>query len=102
MDGVVFASSPNFFEVYDRFESSQESKDAWKNNPNAAIVGKLMAEQKGLRIGDILNTESNSMNSNGTNNWSFEIVGFYTMMKCLKMMVKPSFGLLFLLILITT
>ena len=78
MDGVVFASSPNFFEVYDRFESSQESKDAWKNNPNAAIVGKLMAEQKGLRIGDILNTESNSMNSDGTNNWSFEIVGFYT------------------------
>ena len=37
-----------------------------------------MAEQKGLRIGDILNTESNSMNSDGTNNWSFEIVGFYT------------------------
>ena len=78
MDGVVFASSPNFFEVYDRFETSQESKDALKNNPNAAIVGKLMAEQKGLRIGDILNTESNSMNSDGTNNWSFEIVGFYT------------------------
>ena len=24
MDGVVFASSPNFFEVYDRFETSQE------------------------------------------------------------------------------
>jgi putative ABC transport system permease protein len=78
MDGVVFASSPNFFEVYDRFETSQESKDALKVNPNAAIVGKLMAEQKGLRIGDILNTESNSMNSDGTNNWSFEIVGFYT------------------------
>ena len=78
IDGVVFASSPNFFEVYDRFETSQESKDALKNNPNAAIVGKLMAEQKGLRIGDILNTESNSMNSDGTNNWSFEIVGFYT------------------------
>ena len=78
MDGVVFASSPNFFEVYDRFETSQESKDALKNNPNAAIVGKLMAEQKGLRIGDILSTESNSMNSDGTNNWSFEIVGFYT------------------------
>ena len=51
IDGVVFASSPNFFEVYDRFETSQESKDALKNNPNAAIVGKLMAEQKGLRIG---------------------------------------------------
>ena len=78
MDGVVFASSPNFFEVYDRFETSQESKDALKNNPNAAIVGKLMAEQKGLRVGDILSTESNSMNSDGTNNWSFEIVGFYT------------------------
>ena len=78
MDGVVFASSPNFFEVYDRFETSQESKDALKNNPNAAIVGKLMAEQKGLRIGDILNTESNSMNSDGTNNRTYENDGFYT------------------------
>jgi putative ABC transport system permease protein len=78
MDGVVYASSPNIFEVYDRFEASQESKDALRNNPNAVIVGKLMAEQKGLRVGDILNTESNSLNSDGTNNWSFEIVGFYT------------------------
>ena len=37
-----------------------------------------MADQKGLRIGDRLNTESSSLNIDGTNNWSFEVVGFYT------------------------
>ena len=35
-----------------------------------------MADQKGLRIGDRLNTESSSLNIDGTNNWSFEVVDF--------------------------
>lgn len=78
MEGVAYAVSPNFFDVYDRFETSPEAELALQNNPNAAIVGKLMADQKGLRIGDRLNTESSSLNIDGTNNWSFEVVGFYT------------------------
>ena len=57
MDGVLYAASPNFFDIYDRFETSEEALLAFKNNPNAAIVGQLMADQKGLRIGDKLNTE---------------------------------------------
>ena len=48
------------------------------SNPNAAIVGKLMADEKGLEIGDILAIKSNSLNSDGTYNWSFQVVGFYT------------------------
>ena len=36
-----------------------------------------MADQKGLKVGDRLNTKSNYTNSDGTNDWSFEIVGFY-------------------------
>jgi putative ABC transport system permease protein len=77
MDGVLYAASPNFFDIYDRFETSEEALLAFKNNPNAAIVGQLMADQKGLRIGDKLNTKSNSLNSDGSYNWSFEVVGFY-------------------------
>ena len=37
-----------------------------------------MAETRGLEIGDILAIESNSMNSNGSYDWSFQVVGFYT------------------------
>ena len=33
-----------------------------KNNPNAAIVGKLLADQRGLKIGDRLNSKSNYKN----------------------------------------
>ena len=78
MDGVVYATSPNFFDVYDRSETSDESKLAIKTNPNAAIVGQLMADQKGLKIGDIIYTKANSLNTDGSYNWSFEVAGFYT------------------------
>jgi putative ABC transport system permease protein len=78
MDGVVYAVSPNFFEVYDRFETDEEALAAMNSNPNATIVGKLMAETKGLEIGDILPIKSTSMNSNGSYDWSFQVVGFYT------------------------
>ena len=78
MDGVVYAVSPNFFEVYDRFVTDDEALAEMIRNPNATIVGKLMAETKGLEIGDILAIKSNSLNSDGTYNWSFQVVGFYT------------------------
>ena len=78
MEGVAYAVSPNFFDVYDRFEATEQAILALKSNPNATIVGQLMADQKGLRIGDRLNTESSSLNIDGTNSWSFEVVGFYT------------------------
>ena len=77
MEGVAYAVSPNFFDVYERFEATEQAILALKSNPNATIVGQLMADQKGLRIGDRLNTESSSLNIDGTNNWSFEVVGFY-------------------------
>lgn len=77
MDGVTFAASPNFFDVYTRLHTSEEAKLAMLNNPNAVIVGQLMADQQGLKVGDRLNTKSNYTNSDGTNNWSFEVVGFY-------------------------
>ena len=78
MDGIVYAVSPNFFEVYDRFVTDEEALAKMISNPNAAIVGKLMADEKGLEIGDILAIKSSSMNSDGTYNWSFQVVGFYT------------------------
>ena len=78
LDGIVYAVSPNFFEVYDRFVTDEEALAKMISNPNAAIVGKLMADEKGLEIGDILAIKSSSMNSDGTYNWSFQVVGFYT------------------------
>mgnify|MGYP000865458704 FL=1 len=78
MDGIVYAVSPNFFDVYDRFVTDEEALAEMISNPNATIVGKLMAEKKGLEIGDILAIKANSMNSDGSYNWSFQVVGFYT------------------------
>lgn len=78
MDGVVFASSPNFFDIYTRFQASDEAKQALKSSRSSTIVGKLMAEKKGIKIGDKLSFKSTSMNQDGSYNWSFDVVGFYT------------------------
>ena len=81
MDGVVFAASPNFFDVYTRFATTDEAEEALKSTQSAAIVGKLMAKEKGIKIGDKLSLKASSMNSDGTYNWSFDVVGFYTVDK---------------------
>tara|TARA_Y100001970_G_scaffold238574_1_gene299888 strand:- start:2606 stop:3640 length:1035 start_codon:yes stop_codon:yes gene_type:complete len=78
MDGVVYAVSPNFFEIYDRFVTDEKALAEMINNPNATIVGQLMADTKGLEIGDILAIKSTSMNSDGSYDWSFQVAGFYT------------------------
>ena len=78
MDGVLFASSPNFFDIYTRFQAPDEAKQALKSTRSSTIVGKLMAEKKGIKIGDKLSFKSTSMNQDGSYNWSFDVVGFYT------------------------
>jgi len=47
MDGVVYAVSPNFFEVYDRFEADAKALAGMNSNPIAVIVEKLLDDKKG-------------------------------------------------------
>jgi len=41
----------------------------------------LLADQKGFKIGDKVRIKANSRNEDGTFNWEFDVVGFYTVAK---------------------
>ena len=77
-DGVVFAVDENYFDVYDRFQTTDEYREAMRLRPDGVLVGKLLAEQKGFKIGDKVRIKSLSMNEDGSYDWEFEVVGFYT------------------------
>tara|TARA_B100000029_G_C17509023_1_gene935560 strand:+ start:214 stop:1365 length:1152 start_codon:yes stop_codon:yes gene_type:complete len=80
-DGIVFGVDENFFDVYQRFQATEEFRQAMRSRPDGALVGKLLAEQKNFKIGDKVRVKSNSKNEDGTLNWEFEVVGFYTVAK---------------------
>jgi len=80
-DGVVFAVDENFYDVYGRFQATEEYQQAMRLRPDGALVGRLLADQKGFKIGDKVRIKANSRNEDGTFNWEFEVVGFYTVAK---------------------
>jgi len=77
-DGIVFAVDENFYDVYGRFQATEEYQQAMRLRPDGALVGRLLADQKGFKIGDKVRIKANSRNEDGTFNWEFEVVGFYT------------------------
>ena len=77
-DGVVFAVDENYFDVYDRFQTTDEYREAMRLRPDGVLVGKLLAEQKDFKIGKKVRIKSHSMNEDGSYDWEFEVVGFYT------------------------
>jgi len=77
-DGVVFAVDENYFDVYKRFQVTDEDREAMRLRPDGVLVGRLLAEQKAFKIGDKVRIKSHSMNEDGSYNWEFEVVGFYT------------------------
>ena len=40
-DGIVFAVDENFFDVYDRFQTTDEYRKAMRVRPDGVLVGKL-------------------------------------------------------------
>jgi putative ABC transport system permease protein len=81
LEGAVIAVSPSYFDVYKRFEASEEVKRVFNSIPTAAIVGKLLAERNRIKVGDKISYKSSSLNEDGTYNWAFDVVGFYTVAK---------------------
>jgi len=77
-DGVVFAADENLYDVYPRFQATEEHKEAMLQRPDGVLVGQLLADQKGFKIGDKVRTKASFKHEDGTFNWEFEVVGFYT------------------------
>lgn len=67
-----------FFEVYGEYQVPQEHKDAWFRERTAAIVGYVLAERFGWKVGDTIPMRSSIwQQKDGTNIWPMKIAGIY-------------------------
>ena len=63
----------NFFDLYPEFRTRPEELLAWKKDRRGAMVGRLLADQYGWRVGDVVPLKGTIY----PGNWEFVIRGIY-------------------------
>jgi putative ABC transport system permease protein len=63
-----------FLEVYDELDVAPEVREAWKTTKNGALVGDVLLEKLGKKVGDKIVLEGTIF----PGPWEFQIVGTYT------------------------
>jgi putative ABC transport system permease protein len=67
-----------FFSVYPEYAMPAEQKDSWLKDRTGAIVGKLVAQRFGWKVGDTIPMQSNIwVQKDGTNTWPMKISGIF-------------------------
>lgn len=76
--GTFAVDVPSFIEVYDDYQLSPEIKDAWLKDRTGAIVGKVVADRFGWKVGQTVPIRSNIWTQkDGNATWPMKIVGIY-------------------------
>lgn len=76
--GTFAVDVPSFIEVYDDYNLSPQIKDAWLKDRTSAIVGDVVAERFGWKLGDTIPIRSNIWTQkDGTNTWPMKIAGIF-------------------------
>lgn len=66
--------------IYENIKIKPEVVEAMRRTRTGAVIGRSLAKKEGWKIGDRIPIRSiNMSNKDGTNNWVFDIVGFYDM-----------------------
>jgi putative ABC transport system permease protein len=72
----TFAVAPNYLDLYPEVDIDPAQLDAWKRTRTGILVGKAMMDRFDWEVGQTIPLQSTIFpNSDGTLNWSFEIVG---------------------------
>ena len=75
---VITAEPESFFDVYPEIPVSAEDQRAWRANRSGALVGRIVAEQFGWEVGDVIPIRSNLFTRrDGGNTWEVEITTIY-------------------------
>lgn len=75
---VIAVDVPTFFQVYAEYSLPPEQKEAWARDRTGVIVGKLVAQRFGWKVGDTIPMRSNIwVQKDGTNTWPMKVVGIY-------------------------
>lgn len=71
-----FAVAPNYIDMYPEIAIPPEQRKAFDTTPNGAVVGAVLAQKYGWKIGDKIPLQSTIFpNREGSKNWSFDLVG---------------------------
>jgi len=75
---VVTAIDPDaFLGIMTDWTFSPQAATALKSSRTAALVGKVVAERYGLKVGEQLTVQSPILRQDGSNGWVFDLVGTY-------------------------
>ncbi|GHC10889.1 ABC transporter permease [Thermomonas carbonis] len=75
----TFAVADNYLDLYPEIHVDPAQVQAWKANRTGILVGEAMMKRFGWKVGQKIPLQSNIFpNSDGTLNWSFDIVGTLT------------------------
>ena len=67
-----------YFSMYPELKMPQEQLEAWARNRQGAVIGREIAEQYGLKIGDRIPLQSTIWPMmDGSRTWEFDIVGIF-------------------------
>lgn len=75
---AMTADPKDFFDVYPEYKLPEEQRAAWRADRTGAIVGHLLAERFGWKVGDTIPLRSNIYTTaDGGNVWNLKIVGIF-------------------------
>lgn len=75
---AMAVDASNFFSMYPEYKLAQERQAAWQADRTGAIVGKVLAERFGWKVGDTIPLRSNIFTKpDGTNIWDMKVSGIY-------------------------
>ncbi|HET9445211.1 MAG TPA: ABC transporter permease [Steroidobacteraceae bacterium] len=67
-----------FFSVYPEYALPEEQKEAWRKDRTGTIVGKMVAQRNGWKVGDTIPMRSNIwVQKDGGNVWPMKVIGIY-------------------------
>jgi len=76
--GVGAIGVDEFFDVYPEVVLPAEQREAMRTNRTGAIVGRMLAEKYGWKIGDRVPIKSRVFpKQDGSYDWAFDVVGIY-------------------------
>jgi putative ABC transport system permease protein len=76
--GTFAVDVPSFIEVYDDYNLTPQIKDAWLKDRTSAIVGDVVAQRFGWKVGDTIPMRSNIWTQKGGGNtWPMKIAGIF-------------------------
>ncbi|HET6395740.1 MAG TPA: ABC transporter permease [Pseudoxanthomonas sp.] len=72
----TFAVAPNYLDLYQEIEVAPAQRQAWDQTRTGILVGEALMKRFGWKVGQKIPLQSTIFpNSDGTLNWSFDIVG---------------------------